>query len=743
MKRNIKKAIAFALAVVTTMGNMGIGTFAAETESEEDNKVILEEKYTWYEQLEDIIVFSTKDAYSGKECTKEDEVVMIDTSGKVTKIANKNEDGTQKYSNVSSVYGGLMFTDMDGKKSLLYSSETFIGNGEKKYTDIYIFDEDYFLVQDGEYLDLIDKNENILYDNVTDDFYKYGSFKFSDAFFIKEGSYSYNKYILIDKNYKKVEDFELENVTNYTFGEDFFVAKHSDGTASLVTSEFKVKSIPLPEGNEELNIKYTGFDIYAGKYENAIEITPYDSNYKRYETFFLSIDTLKVISKDECIPFQYEPSKVVSSKNDDLKIIEYGYSFDSIVFNDGTEYRKEDLAKQAAILKGLTEIPYSSNLNVVAIDQKVYISMYMDGSIIFVLDKKDNYSLENAKRINATSMWSGRNIKDEKTVMMLEYVEGEETRTEIYNCNGKIIDTKNKVIKDYYLGFAVEDNTTNKTTLYDMECNEILTTQKRVSVPLYKYGGIVVTVRTEEIGEGDNKEIEYYYGVIRKATPSENASSQLDNVQAGEKVEVKVEKDEEITADVFEKLKECNATLVVETSSGATWTIKGSDIIGTSLKDINLNVEKVKDVVPKTAIETVKLEGEVVELSLAHTGDFGFTAELKLNLKAENKDKYANLFYFNPVSKALEFMESVKIDENGLAGFMYTHASEYAIVISDKQYEVPKEDQKEDQKEDPPKGEISPDTGDCVDFAVIIVGMAVSVCAMVSVFGFKNKKVTE
>ena len=69
---------------------------------------------------------------------------------------------------------------------------------------------------------------------------------------------------------------------------------------------------------------------------------------------------------------------MVSSKNDDLKIIEYGYSFDSIVFNDGTEYRKEDLAKQAAILKGLTEIPYSSNLNVVAIDQKVYISIWME-----------------------------------------------------------------------------------------------------------------------------------------------------------------------------------------------------------------------------------------------------------------------------------------------------------------------------------------------------------------------------
>ena len=45
--------------------------------------------------------------------------------------------------------------------------------------------------------------------------------------------------------------------------------------------------------------------------------------------------------------------------------------------------------------------------------------------------------------------------------------------------------------------------------------------------------------------------------------------------------------------------------------------------------------------------------------------------------------KTANLFYYNPVTKQLEFQYAGIIDENGYVRFPFRHASEYAIALDD------------------------------------------------------------
>ena len=119
-----------------------------------------------------------------------------------------------------------------------------------------------------------------------------------------------------------------------------------------------------------------------------------------------------------------------------------------------------------------------------------------------------------------------------------------------------------------------------------------------------------------------------------------------------------------------------------------SWKINGKNVTGSKLTDINLTVDVVKDVVPAKAIDKVNLKGERIELSLAHTGEFGFSAELTMNVKKENAGKFANRFYYNPETKELEFQEAVKIDSNGDATFTYTHASDYVIILSDVSYET-------------------------------------------------------
>ena len=70
-----------------------------------------------------------------------------------------------------------------------------------------------------------------------------------------------------------------------------------------------------------------------------------------------------------------------------------------------------------------------------------------------------------------------------------------------------------------------------------------------------------------------------------------------------------------------------------------------------------------------------------MNLSLAYDGEFGFRAVLSLNVDAKNAGMYANLYYYNERTGALEFMSAGRIAADGTAELVFTHASEYTIVI--------------------------------------------------------------
>ena len=71
----------------------------------------------------------------------------------------------------------------------------------------------------------------------------------------------------------------------------------------------------------------------------------------------------------------------------------------------------------------------------------------------------------------------------------------------------------------------------------------------------------------------------------------------------------------------------------------------------------------------------------VIAISLSYDGEFGFEAVLSVNLEKENAGLYANLFYYNPQTNEMEFICSDVIAEDGTAELIFTHASEYTIVI--------------------------------------------------------------
>ena len=138
-----------------------------------------------------------------------------------------------------------------------------------------------------------------------------------------------------------------------------------------------------------------------------------------------------------------------------------------------------------------------------------------------------------------------------------------------------------------------------------------------------------------------------------------------------------------IYAQTLEQIKEQGRKVVLEMNDQVSWSIDGSTIENDNLENINLEVELGNSQIPERKLE-ILTDGETyVELSLAHNGEFGFTAVLSVELKEAQPGQYANLFYYNEETGEFEFMCASLVSSTCKAEFEFKHASEYVIIISD------------------------------------------------------------
>ena len=80
-------------------------------------------------------------------------------------------------------------------------------------------------------------------------------------------------------------------------------------------------------------------------------------------------------------------------------------------------------------------------------------------------------------------------------------------------------------------------------------------------------------------------------------------------------------------------------------------------------------------------INALTVEKFSLNLTLAYEGELGFEAILRLNVGEENKGLIANLFYYNADTNELEFICADEVDENGQTELVFTHASDYTIIL--------------------------------------------------------------
>lgn len=172
-------------------------------------------------------------------------------------------------------------------------------------------------------------------------------------------------------------------------------------------------------------------------------------------------------------------------------------------------------------------------------------------------------------------------------------------------------------------------------------------------------------------------------------TPSQQAVDKIESAKDGSTVEIKLSTGStKLDKEVFEELAGRDVTLEISLSNGVTWTVNGQDIPeNADLTDLDLGVTLDASTIPVSVINTVTGAVDTIQISLKHDGEFGFTMILSAPLGKTNAGYWANLYYYNEDSRALEFQSADKIASDGTAEFAFSHASDYAIVIDTDSHE--------------------------------------------------------
>lgn len=137
-----------------------------------------------------------------------------------------------------------------------------------------------------------------------------------------------------------------------------------------------------------------------------------------------------------------------------------------------------------------------------------------------------------------------------------------------------------------------------------------------------------------------------------------------------------------IPAEILQSIMGSKLSLRIEIEEGLVWIIEGQKITE-NVGDIDFGILRSADQIPAELVTQTAQGYDYIPLSLIHDGSFGMTAKLFVRLGTENIGKYANLFYYNPDSAAMELVASSQVADSGWVEFSYEHASEYLLVMTE------------------------------------------------------------
>ena len=201
-----------------------------------------------------------------------------------------------------------------------------------------------------------------------------------------------------------------------------------------------------------------------------------------------------------------------------------------------------------------------------------------------------------------------------------------------------------------------------------------------------------------------------------------------------------------VPKDVIDSIKGKDTTLVLDMGNGLSWKIFGKDITDAA-GDIDFDVTVGADAgksIPVDVINNVTGEHSSLNLTLAYDGEFGFTATLTVNMESKNAGLYANLFYYNEQTGELEFISAGQIDPDGNVELVFTHASDYTIVVDAKiMSDNAQADNKSDETIPAPKTDDSTSKYAWNNTIIIIIGICIILIVFGAVFYVRKKSGSE
>ncbi|MCM1500061.1 MAG: hypothetical protein NC124_16485, partial [Clostridium sp.] len=139
-----------------------------------------------------------------------------------------------------------------------------------------------------------------------------------------------------------------------------------------------------------------------------------------------------------------------------------------------------------------------------------------------------------------------------------------------------------------------------------------------------------------------------------------------------------------VPGDIFDRISGRDITITFDMGNGITWSVDGKSITTDRAGDIDFSVTMGGNAIPEELVNSVAGERFHIQLSLAHDGDFEFTAVLSMNIGMENAGLTASLYYYNESTGELEFISSGEVAEDGTVSLAFTHASDYVVAVNDK-----------------------------------------------------------
>lgn len=156
--------------------------------------------------------------------------------------------------------------------------------------------------------------------------------------------------------------------------------------------------------------------------------------------------------------------------------------------------------------------------------------------------------------------------------------------------------------------------------------------------------------------------------------------SEINQTEAGATIHIDMKKATVVPKEVLEAIqgKEINIVLDMGTYR---WSIGGTEVAASDLKDIDLEITLDTDAIPSSLVDSIAEGKPSTQISLTHNGEFGFRADLTLNLGSEHSGETGNLYYYDSSGKLI-FRNAGEIEADGSVSLSFSHASDYLVVIA-------------------------------------------------------------